>query len=180
MALHYDDDDDDDLMDSKSSLRFIYMDDEGLLSPTSSLHDSMSVESAGHWSQDRSHHHLLSPPLSPTSGEADQQRGSRVNRKQNNNSCCPSSHGHDGKTGNRKSIRKSLSLALTSPVRAAKGKISLSPRKATRPTLFHSVGGSHQNNHKEWRKQLHLPRDVVTQDEAIVFLLAKELRMLDF
>jgi hypothetical protein len=54
-----------------------------------------------------------------------------------------------------------------------KDKISLGPQKVTRSK------GQQNNNHREWRKQLDLPRDVVTQDEAIVFLLAKELSMLD-
>jgi hypothetical protein len=175
---HQHDDDNDDLMDSNSSLRFIYMDDERLLSP-SFLHDGMRVSGEGYWSQHCSHHFplpALSPPLSPTSGEAHQL--GRFNSNRNNNNDSLSFCSHDEKTGMQKSTRKSLSHVLTSPVRAAKGKISFSPRKSTKPTLFHNKG--HKRNSKEWRKDLDLPRDVVTQDEAIAFLVAKELSMLDF
>jgi hypothetical protein len=163
-------------MESKGSLRFIYMDDEGLLSPTSSLHDNLSIESGCYCRNDFHHYPDLSPPLClpPISTEAIQ-HGREFNRNRNHHhNDNTSSHDHDERTGRRKSIRKSISHVLTSPVRAVKGKISLkSPPKATNM-------GLKNNHHKEWRKELGLPRDVVTQDEAIAFLLAKELNMLDF
>jgi hypothetical protein len=150
------DSDNDDMMGSNPSLRFMYdMDDDVLLSPTSSLHDSsanMITKGAGdHYWTPKPHHSIMSsPPLSPTGDEV-----------------------HDERAEKRKSMRHSLSHVLTSPVRMAKGKISLSPRKGTRSRI------GNKNGNKEWRKQLDLPSGV-NQDQAIAFLLAKELKMLDF
>lgn len=173
--MTYYDDIDLEMMESNSALRFIYMDDDELLSPTSSLHDSasLSIKSGGaDWGSSHHNHRrpVMSPPLSPTSGETDHRAGHHH---------IPSEEEEEERPEKRKSIRKSLSHALTSPVRAAtssRGRMSsLSPRKATK-NMFKSCKG---NNSKQWRKQLDLPPDV-TQDEAIAVLLAKELKMLDF
>mmetsp|Transcript_14729 Transcript_14729/g.23820 ORF Transcript_14729/g.23820 Transcript_14729/m.23820 type:complete len:162 (+) Transcript_14729:218-703(+) len=155
---------DDDI--SSSALRLIYMDEEELLSPkNNSFHDSMNLSmSSIDWNQRH-------PPMSPT-----------LDHHSDNHS--DSSDHHDvvrSATGKRKSIRKSLSHALVTPVRAAKDKISLSSPKKINKSLKNALShhsGHKSSSHNNWQKKLDLPKNV-RQDEAIALLLSKELTMLD-
>jgi hypothetical protein len=161
-----------DLEANLSSLRFLYMDDDELLSPDhssfgGSFYESMSIKSV---TDDLNHSTSAATSLtcSPTSENREiidsplrSGASSRLNAGLQD---------HHTPAIKRKSIRKSISHALTSPVRAAKDKIQLSsPVKASK---------AKSKTSKPWQQQLHLPAGV-HQDEAIAVLLAKELKMLD-
>jgi len=157
-----------DAFESNSSLRLLYSDEDELLlspatAPMSPLHWSAnsSIKSVTDWNQLSS-----TPPLSPMVDNR------HTNSPGSNSSTIIKDEQHAGK---RRSIRKSITHALVSPMRAAKDKISSpSPKKSTR-----SLKGTLKNSNKEWRKQLNLPPDA-DEDQAIAVLLAKELSMLDF
>lgn len=165
-------------IEGNSALRFIYMDDDDLLSPTNSpmksLNDSsnLSIKGVADWNQ-----HSTTPPTSPRLEKREfDDHGSRGNRTSNISMHSRSSSEQQHEHPKRKSIRKSLTYALTSPVRAAtKGKLSL-----TSPLRKSSKSSSGSVNSKDpWQKQLDLPPGV-KPDQAIAYLLAKELDMLDF
>jgi hypothetical protein len=87
----------------------------------------------------------------------------------------------------RRSLRKSIAFALTSPVRVAKDRITLtSPRRLSRTmrNSFSKTGESARNlllSKKEpltWRDELDLPSNT-TKEEAMAFLLCRELELMD-
>jgi hypothetical protein len=165
---------------SNSALRFIYMDEDAILSQANhSMHtSSTTVTSTFNESMNISmssidyHHHSHNYPLSPTLDRNTKHSTFRSCESEDSVSSYDSAAGKQRRT----SIRKKLTNSLISPVRAAKDKISSpSPRKQG----SHKLTSSKRRNHNNWQKQLNLPPGV-TEDEAIAVLLAKELTMLDF
>ena len=88
----------------------------------------------------------------------------------------------------RRSIRKSLVHALSSPVKAARNTVAspvLSPttrspskRKLKLPAGFSSKKLLGKDERKTWQEKFDLPKDI-TREQAMAVLLCRELEMMD-
>lgn len=102
-------------------------------------------------------------------------------------------NGQNCKVGKRQSFRRSFTHVISSPVKMAKDRISLpSPLRISRSmgTSIHKAGGrilhphkkDHQQQHpttfSSLRDELDIPPEA-TRDEALAYMLLKELESID-
>lgn len=149
------------------SLRFIYLDETDLASIKTLHTPSDSTHRDLEWGTSSSERH----PQSPCS----------VSPPQSHRDLHDHHSSHGPSRGRRMNLRKSLANALVSPVRAAKGKISLgSPKRmgeSLKQALVHNP--LFHPRRETWQQELDLPRHT-TEEQAIAILLSRELDELDF